>query len=168
MRREATSPRTHGRSFGSSCVMYSGDGPQDEIVLSIIQPTITSPKFASRSVQHARGYRAFYGAAKAGDALGALETVEERNMRSPAGREPADERGDGDTHRPVVWQSGASITARWDRQVATYPSLLLRSNCHANVPARSTCSAPGESAVATRLGGCAPICYARHVASRAA
>lgn len=32
---------------------------------------------------------------------------EERKMRSPAGREPANERGGNDTHRPVVWHVGS-------------------------------------------------------------
>src|SRR6185437_12267527 len=81
---------------------------------------------------------------------------EERRMRSPAGREPANERGGSDTHRPVVWHAGSTR----HRPTETGKRLLANHYCSVAIVmpvcqlARHTCP-QGESA--RILGRCAPI-----------
>ena len=95
----------------------------------------------AEGVKHTHGYPSLRGADEAGRAGG-------RGRREKCAQPPGGSlRMSAETATLTdLWCGSRKHLSppHWDRQVSTCQSLLLRSNCHANIAARSTCPRAGR------------------------
>ena len=132
-------PARTGRSLRVILRGNSGDVPQDAIILSIIQPTISPPEFASCGTKQAESF-------VVGAAMPCL-AMSGRSQRKYAHPPGGSLRMSAETVTLTdLWCGSREHRSppHWDRQVTTCQSSPFRSNCYAKITACSTCPRAGR------------------------